>query len=107
MHQHFGKRLVEPSGKPYEDDTLNRVYEQLFCDDVEVFRSATTEQTPPWSELLKKETPEARCKEIAEDDSLESRPRILAYRRAPTLQQHLFGVVVENFRDKTLNVVAA
>jgi hypothetical protein len=107
MAMQFGKRIEETGGKPYEDDVLNRAYEQFFCDDLEAFRTATAEKTPPWDYLLSRQNDPEKLREIVADNATESRAKIFAHRLLRGGADHLYGAVVEVAIDKHLNLVAA
>jgi hypothetical protein len=107
MHQQLGKRLEDHKGQPYQDPVLNRYYNQLFCDDIEAFRTSVTESTPPWSVLLSSGKTQADLEAIVEDGMLESRAKIFAHRTLKRADAHLYGAILEVSLDKTLNVLAA
>ena len=86
---------VVPVSKLYDDATC-QIYELLFCDDVQLF-SAIEDVFPA---LFAKNPSKAELLKIAKDKKVESRVRILAYRRLKEINavpaiQEILGVVVE------------
>lgn len=74
----FSKRSTRRI-KPYIEDSINKIYDLLFCDNMELYKSEPHSLIYPWDTLLS-ETPNInKPKEITVDTTLESRHRILAY----------------------------
>jgi hypothetical protein len=106
-----------PSGgtfyRPYGQSDVNFVYNLLFCDDPELFRSEPGAiPSGPLGVLLSARPSLGEVRRIAEDASAESRMRILAYnhlrsRSAEVPRRQLLGVVVELPYAGGLDVVAA
>ncbi|MGI4834422.1 MAG: hypothetical protein ACRYFK_13280 [Janthinobacterium lividum] len=98
--------------KPYRDESLNHLYELLFCDNLRLYQKPTPPTEYPWPVLLAEAPAPAVLLAIATDDALESRPRLLACRRLtalgePTGPLTLLGVVVEVALLEGLDVLAA
>jgi len=98
---------------PYSDKSCNAVYNLLFCDKLDLFRKEIGENPQGvWTTLLALEPYAAGLKAIADDQSQESRLRILAYHRLREMQQvvpekKLLGVVIEVGLGTGLDVLAA
>lgn len=92
---------VQAVDGPYEDPSINLIYQLLFCDRLELFKQNYTGETaPPWSTLFAEETDVAALTKIAEDADRESRVRMLAFNRlraagaAVPARQYL-GTIIE------------
>src|SRR5215469_686583 len=99
------------SAGPYKNEGLNRTYDLLFCDDIDLYRNETKGAGYPWDILLAEMPDLTKLKKVSADKSLESRQRLLAYRLAsaqePVTEKELLGVVVEVGLRKGLDVLAA
>jgi len=97
---------------PYKNDAFNQIYNLLFCDDRDLFRGGRKlPEDGPWIVLADNPSVDA-LRAIAEDESQESRLRMLAYNRlremgASVPTKKLLGVVVEVGLEHGLDVVAA
>lgn len=96
---------------PYEQTQINFIYNLLFCDDLNLFRSSTEPQGV-WAAILDARPGAAALARIAEDATEESRIRYLAYGQLRTLgvpvsSKVLLGVVVEVQLEGGLDVLAA
>lgn len=98
---------------PYREAGANAIYNLLFCDDLDLFKSAGNGQPEgPWAVLLAAAPVAADLRAIAEDESQESRLRVLAYGRLrqsgqPVPAKKLLGVVIEAGLEGGLDVLAA
>ncbi len=86
--------------RPYEKREINLIYNLLFCDDPELFRVKGAKPTRPLAILLSQNPDAEQVQRIADDETAESRIRILAYnhlrsRKATVPARRLLGVVVE------------
>jgi hypothetical protein len=103
---------AEPPG-PYPQTEINFIYNLLFCDNPARFRPRDGEQPTPWQRLLFNDKPDARAvAALAEDQTQESRVRVLAYNwlsrnHHPVPKRKLLGVVVEVRFDAGLDTLAA
>ncbi len=99
--------------QPYSNESMNRIYDLLFCDEPEYFRPGKGEQAAhPLAVLFAKEPSADALLELLNDESLESRVRILAGRILVTKgsqvpQKLLLGVVIEVGLEGGLDVLAA
>lgn len=97
----------------YSNESLNRIYDLLFCDEPEFFRPAKGDLLAhPLEVLFAKDANEESLLELLNDESLESRVRILAGRILVTKgsqvpQKLLLGVVIEVGLEGGLDVLAA
>ena len=86
---------------PYEDASINLIYQLLFCDRLELFKqNHTGELSPPWSALFADEADVAALTKIAQDAGRESRVRMLAFNRLRALGQSVparkfLGTIIE------------
>jgi hypothetical protein len=98
---------------PYAEPHLNLLYNLLFCDDLELFRTPdTVKGGAPWTTLLAAKPDYAALRKIAEDSQEESRLRALAYNRLRAAGQTvpakvILGVIVEVPVEQGLDVLAA
>lgn len=100
--------------KPYADESTNFIYNLLFCDDLSLFTPRRKGETPAsWVRVLLAANPDAKAvRSLAEDESAESRVRVLAYNwlrqhRQNVPRRKLFGVIVEVPVQGGLDVLAA
>lgn len=98
--------------KPYRDAGLNKIYNLLFCDNVDLYKSETQSTAYPWSTLLAANPDPGELTAIATDQTLESRQQILAYhllsaKGFPVNSKELLGVIIEVGLGDGLDVVAA
>ena len=98
---------------PYKDAYINRIYNLLFCDDLELFRANTYKaESGPWVVLLAESAEQGALSALAADTTLEGRMRALAYNRlraegAPVPVRQLLGVIVEVPQPGGLDTLAA
>jgi hypothetical protein len=97
---------------PYNDKGLSKIYNMLFCDDIAAYKNAEQPTGYPWEDLLADAPNEQALTAISTDQTLESRPRLLAYRilanmNPPTGHHELLGVIVEVAMESGLDVLAA
>lgn len=97
---------------PYSSKEMNMVYEMLFSDRPEIFkRQQAAAPSYTWKVLMSDNSSDADLQNIAEDELIESRLRLLACRllqeRGITLPKELLGVVVEVGLENGLDTLAA
>lgn len=101
------------SSLPYHDDATNTIYELLFCDNIDLFKTGNTSSAGyPWNILFAPSADISGLQKIIFDDGLESRLKILASNALikhgqPVEEKELFGVIVEVGLDEGLDVLAA
>jgi len=98
--------------KPYKDEGLNKIYELLFCDNINLFKTEKKSLLYPWDILLSDNPNKEKLRAIATDKSLEGRHRMLAYNLLgingeTTNEKELLGVIVEVALPEGLDVLAA
>lgn len=104
---------MEKRPGPYQNESLNLIYDLLFCDDIELFKvNSKDHSTHPWSTLFSADASKEDLIKITDDETSESRVRILAGNKlraqGNTLEyQELLGVIVEVAMDEGLDVIAA
>lgn len=97
----------------YQNEGIEKIYQLLFCDDVELFReSNTAPEAYPWNTLLTANPDSDRLSDVLHDPDLETRPKILAARLLADNGvveplRKLMGVVIEVGMDEGLDVLAA
>ncbi len=98
---------------PYRDKSKNVIYNLLFCDDIDLYAANNADPfSYPWNVVLSKNPDLNNLNGIINDTAMESRVRILAYRRiqstgtAPACRE-LLGVIIEIGLDNGLDVLAA
>jgi len=108
----FKKTPPPPSG-PYRDEATNQIYQLLFSDNAELYRSSLSEPpTYPFDILLSPTSSIADLQKIVDDGATEARAKILAYNlqmargHKPT-NKELLGVIVEVGLEGGLDTLAA
>jgi hypothetical protein len=102
-----------PHFAPYQNPSLNGLYDMLFCDNAEIYQTNNSApEAQPWATLFAEKPDEAALLDMADDAAQESRVRLLAAHRLKsfspkTPRPALLGVVVEVALDEGLDVVAA
>ncbi|MBL7798239.1 MAG: hypothetical protein JNJ90_17225 [Saprospiraceae bacterium] len=108
----FKKTPPPPSG-PYRDEGTNQIYQLLFSDNAELYRSSLSEPYPyPFDILLSPSSSIADLQKVADDGSTEARAKILAYnlqmaRSHKPANKELLGVIVEVGMEGGLDTLAA
>ncbi|GAB3342985.1 hypothetical protein GCM10027299_58290 [Larkinella ripae] len=101
------------SSRPYGDDSLNLVYELLFCDQVGLYKSKMEQPAEsPWNTLFSERATTDDLQHIAADDELETRAKLLACHRLrtngqPVLKRELLAVIIELGLEDGLDVLAS
>ncbi|MBC7982726.1 MAG: hypothetical protein H7Y02_02620 [Candidatus Obscuribacterales bacterium] len=101
-----------PRFAPYKSKTINAFYHLLFCDDLAAFRKDANEKPSGPISVLTSETDAPALNQIANDISLDSRMRMLAYNQLRAADESvpskiLLGVIVEVSLENGLDVLAA
>lgn len=96
----------------YPDPATDKIYELLFCDNLELFRGSSVSTEYPWSTMLASSPDIASLEKIASEAELESRTKILAANLLRSLgkpldDKRLLGVIVEVGMDEGLDTLAA
>ncbi|MBC7570663.1 MAG: hypothetical protein H7319_13130 [Spirosoma sp.] len=103
--------LTLTSEQPYSDAGLNHVYNLLFCDNIDLYKSDTQSSAYPWDCLLADAPDYTQVKIVAADQTLEARQRLLAYHllaaNAPIQHKELLVVIIEVALPDGLDVLAA
>jgi hypothetical protein len=98
---------------PYRNESLNRIYNMLFCDMPECFGPEDGQETAyPWNILFSPNPPMNDLHNVIEDADSETRIKILAYNLLanagyPVQKKELLGVIIEVGLDDGLDVLAA
>ena len=101
------------AASPYHENAVNVIYELLFCDKIELYRTGhSAPDTYPWDILFAPAPDIKDLKKIILDDRAETRVKILAYdalrqREQPVEEKELLGVIVEVGLDEGLDVLAS
>ncbi|HEX3745664.1 MAG TPA: hypothetical protein VHW09_17100 [Bryobacteraceae bacterium] len=101
------------SQSPYGQKEADFIYNLLFCDDPSLFRAAADQQADdPLHTVLQKDADAGAIRAIADDESLESRVRCLAFNwlrrnHQPVPKGKLLGTIVELGLPAGLDVIAA
>jgi|GEM_PF-357154 len=109
----FLKKPAPAPDGPYRDAATNKLYELLFCDNVDLYRDAVkSPYTYPFDILLSEVPSGMDLYKIIADEGAEPRIRALAYHllrrsgRAPGSKE-LLAVIVEVGMDEGLDVLAS
>jgi len=98
---------------PYQTESLNLIYNLLFCDNPELFKGSATDQSVyPWNIVFATHDNTEELVRLTEDDGVESRVQLLAHSKLRAQghsinYQELLGVVIEVGMDDGLDVIAA
>lgn len=105
---------VKPTFTPYQNETLDTLYEMLFCDRLAIFHAQNDNPSEPILRTIFVDTPDENALlKIADDRSAESRVRAMACTKLLEIgsQQmpnpELLGVIVEVALDGGLDALAA
>lgn len=95
--------------RPYQNESLDFIYNLIFCDHLP--QPTADDGGPYFKLLLDPSSTDAAIRALADDEKLESRVRLFAYRKlaeraVPGLGQELLGVVVEIGLPGGLDVLA-
>src|SRR5262249_45209614 len=97
---------------PYQDDSTNLIYQLLFCDRPQLFKSNHAGGLKsPWSTLFREPPDLDSIEKIAQDPNQESRVRMLAFNalrtstRAVTAKEYL-GTIIEVHLPEGLDTLA-
>jgi hypothetical protein len=98
--------------KPYKEDSVNFMYNLLFCDERSLFNTKNDEEPTYWEDALFLNPNEKSIREVAENTEEESRVRVLAYNwlrenKKPLTKGILLGVIVEVPLEGGLDTLAA
>ena len=107
------KDLQKSSVGPYKDTATNLIYNLLFCDSIDLYK--THNQTPtnyPWNILFSDTSTLTDLEKIITDSNLESRVKVLAYNKQllkghKPSKKELLAVIVEVGLDDGLDVLAS
>ena len=85
---------------PYQQESINEIYNLLFCDQLELYKNHTSSPEDPWMLVLSDAINPEKLIQLSQDPDVPSRLRLLAYRRLHTMNQpintnELLGVIVE------------
>jgi hypothetical protein len=98
---------------PYKDSAINLIYQLIFCDDINLYKSnAKPPVIYPYDILFKDGSSVADLQKIAVDTANDPRHRVLACNRLISLghtpvNKELLGVIVEVALDEGLDVLAS
>ena len=103
----------QPPVGPYKDAATNLIYNLLFCDNFNLYKTNTKHPLVyPFDVLFAENSTPAALQHIAAGHAAETRTRILAYNRLLSMghkpdKKELLGVIVEVGLDEGLDVVAS
>ena len=98
---------------PYKDTATNLIYNLLFCDNIELFKTNTQAPfTYPFDILFSDNSTVVDFQKIIDDTKFDSRLKILAYNRQLSKghkpdKKELLGVIIEVRLDNGLDVLAS
>jgi hypothetical protein len=109
-----GPKPTKPFGyQPYRKAEVDLVYNLLFCDDPRLFEAkGKVKPVEPLATALSKDASAVDLRRIADDVSVETRVRVLAYnqlraRKETVPERKLLGVIIEVPQPRGLDVLAA
>ncbi len=96
---------------PYAQESINTIYNLLFCDEPSLFQIDKPTSTYPWDILLAPKPDKEQLIKVSHDTSLECRLRILAYTLLKKAGWHddskdFLGFVIEIRFDDGLDTLA-
>lgn len=104
---------INTSTDPYKDTSANQIYNLLFCDNLDLYKTNSKETNPyPWDILLSESSSIIDLQKVIDDSNSESRMKVLAYNRQlasghKTIRKELLAVIVEVGLDNGLDVLAS
>jgi hypothetical protein len=104
--------IATPSYSPYADESVNLIYNMLFCDNIDLYKKNSHGTfTYPWDILFSDGVNYNDLNKIIADPQVESRTKVLAYNRLLSdghfeNKKEILGVVVEVGLDEGLDVLA-
>ena len=104
---------TKKSTDPYKDESTNLIYNLLFCDNLDLYKSNTEPQYKyPFDKLFSDNNSIDDFKNIINDSSIDTRIKILAYNKLGANgykidNKELLAVIVEVGLDKGLDVLAS
>jgi hypothetical protein len=102
----------EPDG-PYGEPSTNLIYQMLFCDSLDLYRSnSTPPHHYPFDILFAATSTAEELQKIIDDSNADPRVRVLAYNKQmanghPPIKKELLAVIVEVGLDNGLDVLAS
>jgi hypothetical protein len=105
--------IFKKSARPYKDSSTNLVYELLFCDNLDLYKSNNHQPNSyPWNILFSDVSDNSDLEKIIADTNIESRIKILTYNKlfangGKINKKDLLGVIVEIGLDNGLDVLAS
>jgi len=104
---------VQANGGPYADSATNFIYNLLFCDDPDLYKTNTASPyTYPFDILFSETSSVTDLQKIIDDGSTDPRVRVLAYNKQRSVghqpnKKELLAVIVEIGMDRGLDVLAS
>jgi hypothetical protein len=103
----------QTSSDPYKDSATNLIYNLLFCDNLDLYKTNT--QAPhsyPFDILFSETSPIADLQKVIDDSTSDPRVKVLAYNKLIASGQkpdkkEIFAVIVEVGLDEGLDVLAS
>lgn len=98
---------------PYKDTSLNLIYNLLFCDDLDLFKTNTkSPYVYPFDVLFSNSSTVKELQKIIDDYGSDTRVKILAYRKQLSIghkpeRKELLAVIIEVALDNGLDVLAS
>lgn len=98
---------------PYKDSSTNLIYNLLFCDNLDLFKSNTKPPyTYPFDTLFSTSSSVADLQKIIDDNDADPRLKILAYNKQLSIghkpeRKELLAVIIEVALDNGLDVLAS
>lgn len=89
---------------PYKQDSLDKIYNLLFCDQLALYKADNKSSVYPWNVVLSDPPDPEKLRKVSQDTDVESQIRLLAYHRLRNMDQpvdakELLGVIIENGLD--------
>ena len=105
------KAIRQLSSLPYRNNYSNAMYEQLFCDEVSLYKNELSIPFYPWDVLFSPDTEVEDVKSICCDSEIESRPRLIGYNLLgkagiEVKEKELLGIVIEIHQQNGLDVLS-
>ena len=98
---------------PYQDGSTNLIYQLLFCDNIELYKSSTQQPySYPFNVLFSEASTPADLQQLIDDPAADPRVKVLAYNRQlaighPPGKKEILAVIVEVGLDRGLDVLAS
>lgn len=103
--------MFKKSAEPYKDSSINQIYNLLFCDNLDLYKTQTLSNYP-WDVLFSDTSTALDLQKVVDDRNVETRVKILACNRQTAIgykieKKEVLAVIVEVALNNGLDVLAS